>query len=138
MLPAAARVALASPLRSAPAMLPAPFRLRRPQDFTRTTRSGTKAVRPNVLIFGHPGSGQGPARLGLAVGKLVGNAVARHRVSRQIRGAVAASMPVLPDGSTWVIRALPGAASADDLARQCLEGMEAVLRRWDQAPVDSR
>lgn len=116
-------------------MLPAAFRLRRPQDFTRTTRSGTKAVRPCVLVFGHPGSGVGPARLGLAVGKPVGNAVARHRVSRQIRGAVAGVMPSLPPGSTWVIRALPGAADCDDLARQCVEGLESVLGKWQRAEL---
>lgn len=119
-------------------MLPAPFRLRRPQDFTRTTRSGTKAVRPNLLIVGHPGTGVGPARLGLAVGKPVGNAVARHRVSRQIRGAVAVVMPSLPAGSTWVIRALPGAASADDLAAQCLAGIESVLGTWARAQKDAQ
>jgi ribonuclease P protein component len=119
-------------------MLPAPYRLRRAQDFTRTTRSGVKAVRPNVLVFGHPGSGEGPARLGLAVGKPVGNAVVRHRVSRQIRGAVAYLMPALPGGSTWVIRALPGAASAEDLAQQCAEGIEKVLDKWSRAQSDSQ
>ena len=119
-------------------MLPAHYRLRRPQDFTRTTRSGTKAVRPCVLIFGHPGTGDGPARLGLAVGKSVGNAVARHRVSRQIRGAVAGTMPALPRGSTWVIRALPGAADCDDLARQCVEGIESVLGKWQRSTLDGR
>lgn len=119
-------------------MLPAPYRLRRPQDFTRTTRSGTKTVRPCVLVFGHLGSGDGPARLGLAVGKPVGNAVVRHRVSRQIRGAVAGLMPSLPVGSTWVIRALPGAAVADDLALQCVEGIESVLAKWQRASLDGQ
>lgn len=116
-------------------MLPAAFRLRRPQDFTRTTRSGTKSVGSAVLVFGHQGHGDGPARLGLAVGKPVGNAVVRHRVSRQIRGAVAGVMPSLPPGSTWVIRALPGAGDADDLARQCVEGLESVLGKWQRAEL---
>ena len=119
-------------------MLPAPYRLRRPQDFTRTTRSGTKVVRSQVLVFGHPGSGDGPARLGLAVGKPVGNAVVRHRVSRQIRGAVVGVMPSLPPGSTWVIRALPGAADCNDLALQCVQGIESVLKKWQQSEVAGR
>lgn len=53
-----------------------------------------------------------PARIGLTVGKSVGNAVTRHRVSRQIRHVVAQDVDRLPPGATVVIRALPGSATA--------------------------
>lgn len=53
-----------------------------------------------------------PPRVALAVGKPVGTAVVRHRVSRRIRHVMAARIDQLPDGSYLVVRALPAAATA--------------------------
>ena len=51
-------------------------------------------------------------RIGLTVGKQVGNAVTRHAVSRRLRHLAAGEIPRLPEGATLVIRALPGAGGA--------------------------
>ncbi len=52
-------------------------------------------------------------RAGFVVGKVVGNSVQRHRVVRQLRHLTAAQLSALPAGTDLVVRALPGAFSAD-------------------------
>ncbi len=49
-------------------------------------------------------------RVGLVVGKAVGNAVVRNRVKRQLRHLVRDHLTHLPASSDLVIRALPPAA----------------------------
>lgn len=51
-------------------------------------------------------------KVGLVVGKSVGNAVQRHRVSRQLRHASRDLLPDLTAGERIVIRALPGSRDA--------------------------
>ena len=56
--------------------------------------------------------GVGPSRLGLIVGKSVGNAVVRHQVSRRLRHEFARHMMRMPSGTQVVLRALPAASGA--------------------------
>jgi len=98
-------------------MLPAPHRLRAAKDFTTTTRAGVRRSRGCVVVSGYlPAGASGPARVGLAIGKPVGNSVKRHAVSRRVRGVMASLVTDLPDGSLWVVRGLPGAAESGTLA----------------------
>lgn len=71
----------------------------------------------------------GGPRFGLIVSKAVGNAVVRHRVARRLRhicAGVASELPALAD---IVIRALPGAATADsaELDRQLRSALRRLL-----------
>lgn len=112
-------------------MLPAHHRLRAAKDFTLTTRSGTKRSRGCVAVSGYRSpQPSGPARVGLAVGKSVGNSVARHAVARRIRGALSSVVPTLPDGSMWVIRGLPGAAESPSLPDDVREAIDAIQATW--------
>lgn len=52
------------------------------------------------------GQGKSSAKLGLIVGKSVGNSVVRHRIARQIRHAVREELSKLPDGALLVVRAM--------------------------------
>ena len=52
-------------------------------------------------------------RAGLIIGKSVGGSVRRHRVSRQIRHALAPLLPNFPTGSLIVIRGLKASESID-------------------------
>ena len=76
----------------------------------------------HVLIDDH----RGPALVGFVVGRSVGNSVVRHRVQRRLRHLCRDRLTLLPPGSSWVVRALPPAATATsaelaaDLDR-CLE-----------------
>jgi ribonuclease P protein component len=51
-------------------------------------------------------------RIGFVVGKGVGGAVVRKRVTRRLRALMFARMSELPAGTCVVVRALPAAATA--------------------------
>lgn len=74
---------------------------------------------------------EAPARAGVVVGKRVGNAVTRNLVKRRLREHLRNRLPVLPEGSLVVVRALPGAGSTDHLALgRALDGaLRAVTER---------
>jgi ribonuclease P protein component len=52
-------------------------------------------------------------KAGLIIGKSVGGSVRRHRVSRQIRHALAPLLPQFPAGSLIVIRGLKPSETVD-------------------------
>lgn len=92
-------------------MLPNSARIKSSSDFARITKSG-KRFATNSLV-GYllidkliDKSLNQPAKLGLIVGRSVGNSVVRNRTSRQIRHAAKTSLSALPNGSLLVIRAM--------------------------------
>ena len=98
-------------------MLPAQARLRRRPEFTAVVRSGRRAGRPTMVLHYLPersvaADGVHP-RVGLVVGRAVGNSVARHRVSRRLRAAAAEELHRLPPTADLVLRARPESAAAD-------------------------
>lgn len=142
-------------------MLPPAHRLRTGEDFRRTVRGGRKAgTRTLVAHLAAPaapeaalaeGSGDTPdggvggdvPRVGFAVSRAVGNAVARNRVKRRLRHLVRDRLGTLPAGGTLVVRALPPAAEADSarLARDLERALERILERplaRTAAPAPSR
>jgi len=115
-------------------MLPPAHRMRRGTDFSLTTRHGTKVTRGRVVAYVRT-SDEGAPLVGLIVGKVVGNSVARHRVSRRLRGAMAEVVPGLPSGCHIVLRALSGAAEDPDLSHDAVQAasmaFEQLARRGD-------
>ena len=100
-------------------MLPVSARLTSPQDFARTTKSGLRVTSEHFVGYLHitpvtnnSGVNENP-RAGLIIGKVVGGSVRRHRVSRQIRHALAPHLENFPEGSLIVIRGLKQSASVD-------------------------
>ena len=71
----------------------------------RRRAAGDLEVRTVVL-----GSSEEPPRVAYAVGRSVGNAVARNRVRRKLRAATRENIDLLRTGSAYLVRALPGAA----------------------------
>ena len=94
-------------------MLPVSARLTSPQDFTRTTKSGLRVSTQHFIgyLYVNPASTDQP-RAGLIIGKGVGGSVHRHRVSRQIRHAIAPTLSQFPQGSLIVIRGLKQSTTA--------------------------
>lgn len=112
-------------------MLPRLHRLTSPADFRTTIRSGRKIVRPRAIVHFLPattGAGDvAPARVGVTVSKAVGGSVTRHRTARIIRHAIAQDLSSLPQGSSWVVRALPSAGKVD-ANRQLAEDVRSAVR----------
>ena len=82
------------------------------------------------------GAGSDSARVGLIVGKSVGNSVVRHRVARRLRAAVAPVVGTLPAGCLVVLRALPGAGEDPSLMDDTVSAVRgAVSRLSSQAGV---
>ena len=67
--------------------------------------------------------------MGLVVGRVVGPSVARHRVSRRLRAALAGIVAELPSGSWVVVRALPGAHSDAELPADAVRAVRAAAER---------
>ena len=95
-------------------MLPASARLTSPHDFARTTKSGLRVTSEHFVGYLHIQPAlTDQARAGLIIGKSVGGSVRRHRVSRQIRHALAPIMANFPAGSLVVIRGLKQNSDVD-------------------------
>jgi ribonuclease P protein component len=93
-------------------MLDRAHRLTRPRQFEAAIRAGRRSGGPLLVAhLGRTDTGE-PARLGLVVGKAVGNAVRRNQVKRRLRHVARERLSRLPAGSALVIRALPPSARA--------------------------
>lgn len=94
-------------------------RVRLSRDFDRAMRRG-KARRDRFLVVRVVPNGLSWSRLGLTVGRRVGNAVKRHAVKRQIREAFRVSKDALPSGFDIICLALAPAANGGGRLRSSL------------------
>jgi ribonuclease P protein component len=94
-------------------VLPVSARLTSPQDFARTTKSGLRVTTQHFVGYLYVQPATRDVRAGLIIGKSVGGSVRRHRVSRQIRHALAPLLSHFPEGSLIVIRGLKPSGSVD-------------------------
>lgn len=96
-------------------MLPKSARLTASEDFRTVIRRGTKAGRRRLVVYALPDRPHVEVKAGFVVSKAVGNAVLRHRVSRQLRHLVADRLGTLRPHTSLVVRALPQAAGASSV-----------------------
>ena len=87
-------------------MLPNSARIKSSSDFARATKSGRRITSDSLIGYLYSSNSNDPAKLGLIVGKTVGNSVVRHRIARQIRHAVREDLNSLPNGTLFVVRAM--------------------------------
>ncbi len=121
-------------------MLATSHRLRSSRGFSDTVRHGRRAG--SATLVGHllpapaAEAAAHPVRVGLVVGRGVGNAVHRNRVKRRLRHLVRTRLRALPDGATLVLRALPASARASsaELGRD----LDRVLARLVATPAVRR
>ncbi len=69
---------------------------------------------------------QDPPRIAFAVGRPVGNAVARNRVRRRLRAAVREQHELLQPGWGYMVKAAPN--SADATYRELSDALHVILR----------
>jgi ribonuclease P protein component len=83
-------------------------RLTASSDFARATKSGVRVTTEHFVgyLYISPVTNNDSAKCGLIINKSVGGSVARHRLARKVRHAVAPIIFTLPTGSLLVIRAL--------------------------------
>ena len=91
-------------------------RLSRSRDFDTVYRRGRSvSTRHFVLhIFAREDGDDGEARVGFAVPKTAGNAVARNRIKRQLREIWRGRIERLPRDKDFVLVVRPGVAEAAD------------------------
>jgi ribonuclease P protein component len=129
-------------------VLPVSARLTSPHDFARTTKSGLRVTTPHFVGYLHvvraitnPYTGEEVVKLenpkaGLIIGKSVGGSVRRHRVSRQIRHAIAARINEFPQGSLIVIRGLKQSTEVD-VQSEINEILLRLLKKVSQRSVSA-
>ena len=88
-------------------------RLSRSRDFDAVYRQGrSTSTRFLVLYWFEREEEPGEPRLGLAVPKAAGNAVARNKIKRQLREVWSARLEGVPAGRDYVLIAKPGLSEA--------------------------
>ena len=119
-------------------MLAHAHRMRDGHQFATAIRRGRRAGSSTLvvhLVFGEDSLEPLPPRIGLVVGKVVGNAVTRNQIKRRLRHLVRERIDSLPEGSLLVIRALPpaGAASSQRLRSDLDSTLARVVRQGQLA-----
>jgi ribonuclease P protein component len=88
-------------------------RLSRSRDFDAVYRQGrSTSTRFLVLYWFDRDEDPGDPRLGLAVPRAAGNAVARNKIKRQLREVWRARLESVPAGRDYVLIAKPGLSDA--------------------------
>jgi ribonuclease P protein component len=103
-------------------------RLSRSRDFDAVYRQGRSvATRYLVLYWFDREEDPGEPRLGLAVPKAVGGAVARNRIKRQLREAWSGRLEQVPASKDYVLKVKPGLPEAVEA-----QGFEWLGERLDE------
>ena len=87
-------------------MLPNSARIKSSSEFATATKLGRRITGTSLVGYLYSANNNQPARLGLIVGKSVGNSVVRHRIARQVRHAVREKISQMPNGTLFVVRAM--------------------------------
>ncbi|MDQ3889632.1 MAG: ribonuclease P protein component [Actinomycetota bacterium] len=92
-----------------------PNRLSRSRDFEAVYRKGRSVSTRYLTLYWFPREEDGedaPVRLGLAVSRKVGDAVARNRIKRRLRAVLDELEDSLPRARDYVVIVRPGLAEA--------------------------
>jgi ribonuclease P protein component len=116
--------------------------LRTDREYREVVRLGERASTPHYAIYrdfsGAAGGGlPAVSKIGISVGRRVGNAVVRNRVKRLVREFYRHNKRVFPAGTRTaiVVRKDPGDA---DLASVSTELLFAIERRWGKRKEPSQ
>lgn len=111
-------------------MLPNSARIKRSSEFAAATKLGRRITGTSLIGYLYSANNNQPPKLGLIVGKSVGNSVVRHRIARQIRHAVREKLNQLPNGTLFVVRAMKKPENAFNETESLLAK---ALRKPEQA-----
>lgn len=108
-------------------MLAKPNRLTRGSDYKVVVRRGARCAGAHTVTYVGDAGESSQARFGFIVSRQIGTAVVRNTVRRRLKAITAEALPWVRPGADVVIRALPGAASADYAALR--DDVQRCLRR---------
>lgn len=108
--------------------LPRAARLRTDREYRDVVHKGERTSTPHFTVY-RDGKTPGRGKVGVSVGKRVGNAVARNRLKRLLREFCRLNPDAFPDGSRTAIVARTG-LEAPGLADISAELLPAIARRW--------
>jgi ribonuclease P protein component len=94
-------------------VLAKPNRLTRGSEYKAVVRRGARCAGAHTVTYVGDAGESPSARFGFIVSKQVGTAVVRNTVRRRLKAVCAEALPMVRPGADIVIRALPGAATAD-------------------------
>ena len=103
------------------------LRLRRGVDFERVRANGKSWAHPLIVCYERARDDAAPARVGIVVGRRVGNAATRNRVKRRIREVARSIHPHLDSGCDLIVIARQPAADAS--LAQLTDALLTVLPR---------
>ncbi|GCF92391.1 ribonuclease P protein component [Enterococcus florum] len=83
------------------------YRVKKEKDFQKVFQEGTSFANRKFVVYRLEPSGQDHFRVGISVGKKIGNAVARNRVKRLIRAVLQESSLQIDDRIDFIVIARP-------------------------------
>lgn len=83
------------------------YRIKKEKEFQQVINARASYANRNIVLFILPKEHQAHFRVGISVGKKIGNAVMRNRVKRQLREAVYELRHELPQSLDFVLIARP-------------------------------
>jgi ribonuclease P protein component len=117
------------------------WRIRSRRDFAAIHGARVRSESGPLLVYGLPNA-LGRLRIGISVGRRVGNAVIRNRIKRRIRESFRLHRSRWPAGYDLLVVVRPHEpaaveAYAESLGRS-IEGIEKTWRRRESKPTDTR
>lgn len=102
-------------------MLAPSARLHKSTQISAAMKTGKRSTSRLLVLFVAKGDSM-ESKVAFAVGKIVGNSVVRHKITRRLRHILSQELPNFPAGCHIVVRALPDAANASfDQLKENLE-----------------
>lgn len=93
-------------------MLPNKSRIKKSADFARVTKIGRRTTTKSLIGYLLKTDSPEAPKLGLIVGRSIGNSVTRHRIARQIRHAAKTQLNNFPNGTLLVVRVMKRSENA--------------------------
>lgn len=102
------------------------YRVKTERDFQTVFKQGESCANRRFVVYRLPKPDQAHFRVGLSVGKKIGNAVTRNAVKRKIRASLTTLKDRIDPEIDFIVIARPGLAALD--SQELLANLEHVLK----------